>query len=96
MSRQLNEVGAPTTLDATATLTALDDGDLLRRLLGASATGATFTTLAAELDRRLGHENHRSTLRRLLQQYATAAPEYVDEDLQATARIYLGRYFRAT
>lgn len=96
MSRQLNEVAAPTTLDATASLATIEDGDLLRRLLGASATGATFTTLAAELDRRLGHEHHRTTLRRLLEQYATAAPEYVDEDIQATARIYLGRYFRAT
>ncbi len=93
MSSRVKEPATPDTLDAPVTLRAIGDGELLQRMLDASATSVT---LAAELERRLADDYRRPTLRRLLEQYATAAPEYVDEDLQAVARVYLGRYFRAT
>ena len=90
MSPRLKEAASP------ATLVTIEDGDLLRRVLDGSVPSAASATLAAELERRLANEHHRPALRRLLEHYATAAPEYVDEDVQAAARVYLGRYFRAT
>ena len=90
MSPRLKEAASP------AILVTIEDGDLLRRVLDGSVSRAASATLAGELERRLANEHHRPALRRLLKHYATAAPEYVDEDVQAAARVYLGRYFRAT
>ena len=66
------------------------DGQLLNRLLaGAPGAGPNATDLEAELERRCADMEHREDVRRLLKGYASAAPEYVDEDAQAAARQYL-------
>jgi hypothetical protein len=69
------------------------DAVLLERVLLSAAQGATSPDLPL-LEQRLADPTARERLRRRLESYASAAPEYIDEDLQAAARTLLGRYFR--
>ncbi|CAA9297914.1 MAG: hypothetical protein AVDCRST_MAG77-5370 [uncultured Chloroflexi bacterium] len=73
-----------------ASLTGWSDGQLLNRLLaGAPGIGPSVVELEGELARRCADAQRREDVRRLLKGYASAAPEYVDEDAQAAARRYL-------
>ena len=60
-----------------------------RTLIEALAGTNTGLALEAELRRRLADPALRGPVRALLHGYAAAAPEYVDERIQAAARHYL-------
>jgi hypothetical protein len=73
-----------------ADVTGWSDAQLLNRLLaGARGSGPSLRELEAELERRCAEPANREVVRRLLQGYVSAAPEYVDEEAQAAARRYL-------
>jgi hypothetical protein len=66
------------------------DARLVEQLVSRSAPDAEpAAALEVELRRRLADPARRDSIRRRLTAYATAAPEYVDEDAQAAARRYL-------
>jgi hypothetical protein len=62
----------------------LADRALVEALAGGAAPA--LDSLEAELRRRLADPARRETVRALLYSYAVAAPEYVDERIQAAAR----------
>jgi hypothetical protein len=66
-----------------------DPPRLTDRALVEALAGGAAPALEAELRRRLTDPARRDTVRVLLQGYAVAAPEYVDERIQAAARHYL-------
>ncbi len=65
----------------------LSDRDLVERLTFAPADAREL--LDAELRRRLADPARAGAMRATLAAYANAAPEYVDERMQAVARRYL-------
>lgn len=62
---------------------------LIRRLVSGRHDTFTRVALECELTHRVVDPTQRAAIIRLLQGYAHAAPEYVDEDTQAAARHYL-------
>ena len=68
------------------------DHQLLDRVVTALARGTPSPDEPALLTR-LDNPAARQALRRRLESYATAAPEYIDEDLQAAARTFLAKHF---
>lgn len=67
---------------------ALTDRALFEAMAGGAPPDAG---LEGELRRRLADPVRRPVLRALLESYAGAAPEYVDEAIQALARHYLAQ-----
>ena len=65
---------------------AMLDAALVQRLVTGGSEDGPASTLETELIRRGRDPAARGRLRRLLGAYASAAPEYVDEDVQAIAR----------
>jgi hypothetical protein len=62
---------------------------LVRRLVTGRHDTFTRVALECELTHRVVDAKQRATIMRLLQGYAYAAPEYIDEETQAAARHYL-------
>jgi hypothetical protein len=62
---------------------------LIRRLVTGRHDTFTRVGLECELTHRVVDATQRAAIVRVLQGYAHAAPEYVDEDTQAAARHYL-------
>ena len=62
---------------------------LIRRLVTGRHDTFTRVALECEMTHRVVDPAQRAAIVRLLQGYAHAAPEYIDEDTQAAARHYL-------
>ena len=81
---------------AAGSLPEISDAALVARLVAPHLGEDTRAALEVELVRRAADPAQRRVLQRLLEGYARAAPEYVDEDIQAAARLSLARLISRT